>query len=153
MSTMMRVRVMRGGRKVVRWRRRPQYRSVPPTAVVPTEPVATAVGTQVRQLEEEVRDGLRKMPASARPRRMQRLTRRLVDRAAWWWLRIRWKLYCQSWLLGFIVDQVRRCRDLWRRLQLRMLIRRVQREAWRFDWRFAAPAPPRSKGRLTSPCT
>ena len=118
MSMMMRVRVSRGGRRVVRWRRRPQCRSVLPTAIVPTEPVASAVGAQVRQLEEEARYGVPEMPAAGRQQRMQGVARKLAGRAEWWWFRIRWRLKCQSWLLGFIVDQVRRCRDLWRRLKV-----------------------------------
>ena len=147
MGMIVRVIVRRGGRRIACFRRRPSYSRSAPAAIVPTEPVASAVGTQVRQLEEEIRDSLPKEPASEPPRTMQRLARELVDRAAWWWLRIRWRLYARSWLLDFIVDQVSRCRELWRRLRLRMLIRSVQRQRWRV----AAHALLRREGRLTSP--
>ena len=134
MSMMMRVHVIREGRRVLRWRRRLQYRSVAPEALVPTAQVAQAVGTQVRQLEAEVGDGLRQLPESGRPGRIRRLAQTLIERAAWWWHRIKWRLQCPAWLLGFTVDEVRRCRQLWRRLQVGMLIRRVRRKRWQADW-------------------
>ena len=153
MSMMMRVTVIRGGRRVRRWCRRLQCRSVDPGALVPTAQVAQAVGTQVRQLDAEVRDGVRELPESGRPGRMRRLAQMLVERAAWWWHRVRWRLQCPAWLLGFTVDEVRRCRQLWRRLRVGMLIRRVQRKRWQADWRTAAHALRCRDGPLTSPCS
>jgi hypothetical protein len=153
MSMMMRVTKIRGGRRVRCWRRRPQIREVFQATIVPTEPVASAVGAQVARLEDDVRDDLRQAPAELRTRRMRRLARRLVDCAISWWNRIAWTPRCQAgWLLR-AVRQVRHCSDLWQRLRIGLLLRKVRRKRWYAEWRMEVRTPRCDEGRRTSPCT
>ncbi len=151
MSMMMRKRVWRGGRRVVRWCRRAAHRSPPsPNALLPTARFAPGLGKQVRKLEEDVGNGLRQASKQERTRRLRRLARRLVDCAIWWWMRIRWRLQCPWWLLKLADGEVHRCRSLWRRLRVRMLLRSIRRKPWYVEW-LGPHTHGSAEGRLTSP--
>ena len=141
MSMMMRVRVWRGGRRVVRWRRRLQHRSpTPPEKLMPAAPFATAAGWQARQLEEEVESSLPEISSKKRTRRLRRLARKLVDGAVWWWMRLRWRAQCPYWLMKFVLGEAHRCRTRWQRVRVRLLLRSVRRKRWYLEWRQAARA-------------
>jgi hypothetical protein len=134
MSMIMRVRVWRGGRRVVKWRRRLRCSSASPEKLWAVGPLRPEVSARVDQLVTEVRDVERQMGAKEEGRRRHRRVKTIVTRRVWWWQRIRWKILCPEWLLCMALAEVRRCQAWWRDVRVRMLLRRCRGKRWCLDW-------------------
>ena len=142
MAKNIRVVVMRGGRRVALFRRRAAAAPLPTELPVPVTPVEHAVTSRVRRLRADLRDGLRRMRAAGQHHRLCVLARR-VHRASWWWNKLRRSQWLPAWLLGAVLEKVRRCEASWRDITLRPL----DHWCWRQNrlaeaWRRAARAAP-----------
>ena len=126
MAKNVRVVVMREGRRVVRFRRRPGAKPLPAELPVPVTLIEHVVTSRVRRLRADLRDGFRRMRAAGQRHRLRVLARR-VHRATWWWQQVRRATWLPAWLLNNVVERVRGCE-----LALRdVLLRPLHEWCWR----------------------
>ena len=107
MSNIVRVVVMREGRRVVRFRRRPSAEPLPAGLPLPVKPIERVVTARVRRLRADLRYSLLRIRARAQRFRLRRVAQG-VHRATWWWTKIRRSTWLPAWLLDSVLEKVRR---------------------------------------------
>jgi hypothetical protein len=133
MSNIVRVVVIRGGRRVVQFRRRPSAKPLPAALPLPVQRIERLVTARVRRLRADLRHGFLRIRVRAQRFRLRRIARS-VHRATWWWEKVRRSAWLPAWLLGSVLDRVDRCKAALHDVKLMPLDRWCWRQKWLVDW-------------------